>query len=161
MQKKFALQIPCVCRLNSRLSFYHHSHYVNELHCNTRPRISSEPCKHLVLHATFEECRRVGRATRALVAYASNPIEKHFHRLSFIFAARVITTITVSHVLSNVITINARIHANTFQNRSSAHEYFPLFSSFTRDRSKPSFCYSIVASNRVVTMLGATTPVPH
>lgn len=68
MQKKFALQIPCVCRLNSRLSFYHHSHYVNELHCNSRPRISSEPCKHLVLHATFEECRRVGRATRALVA---------------------------------------------------------------------------------------------
>lgn len=40
MQKKFALQIPCVCRLNSRLSFYHHSHYVNELHCNSRVRES-------------------------------------------------------------------------------------------------------------------------
>lgn len=53
-----------VCRLNSRASstFYVDGRHTslalrNELHCNTRPRICSEPCKHLVLHATFEECR--------------------------------------------------------------------------------------------------------
>lgn len=125
--------VPRVCRLNSCASstFWTNDTSLalrNELHCNARPRICSEPCKHLVLLATFQECR-VERATQALYA-TPRTRAKHFHRLSFIFAAHALSRPSQQSRISNVITINARARTHARFKIDRAHEYFPLFSSF-------------------------------
>lgn len=95
-------------------------------------------------------------ASRACDKVLSTPIRaKHFHRLSFIFAAHLITTIFFSRTLPRIS------HTRSFQNRSidRASALSPFLVVQVVAHVTVRTFLPLLNSERVVTMLGAMTSV--